>query len=160
MIKTMDLIDIYFHIQLVWEWTANCTVSTISIKVLFVLFFLLFCHYCYLGADHLIFERGGGGGGVGRFRLCNNFFPPRGIRQIFFHVKVQRKIFFPNIFRGRISFLPLIITAYSRISYSYRQRHSRGFQSEEAENWIPRGWLCLNLMFPTLKHAGLLTKNV
>jgi hypothetical protein len=39
----------------------------------------------------------------------------------FFPVKVQRKIFFPNIFRGRIFFLPLIITAYSnlRLSYSF-----------------------------------------
>jgi hypothetical protein len=59
--------------------------------------------------------------------------------------------------------LPLIITAYSnlRLSYSYRQRRSRGFQSEEAENWIPRGAkefsLCFILygyvlMFPTLKR--------
>jgi hypothetical protein len=44
----------------------------------------------------------------------------------------------PNIFRGRIFFLPLIITAYSNLrlwlSYSYRQRRSRDFQSEEAEN--------------------------
>jgi hypothetical protein len=67
--------------------------------------------------------------------------------------------------------LPLIITAYSnlRLSYSYRQRRSRGFQSEEAENWIPRGAkefsLCFILygyvlMFPTLKRAGLLAKNV
>jgi hypothetical protein len=113
-----------------------------------------------------------GGGGVGRFRLCNNFFPPRGIRQIFFPVKVQRKILFSQyISRQDIFFLSHIITAYSnlRLSHSYRQRRSRGFQSEEAENWIPRGAkefsLCFILygyvlMFPTLNRAGLLTKNV
>jgi hypothetical protein len=68
-------------------------------------------------------------------------------------------------------FLPFIIMAYSnlRLSCNYHQRRSRGFQSEEAENWIPRGArefsLCFILygyfiMFPTLKRASLLTKNV
>jgi hypothetical protein len=95
------------------------------------------------------------------------------------HCKLQEKlhrvtsaaqdIIFPIYFAAGYFFLPLIITAYSRLSYSYHQRRSRGFQSEEAENWIPRGAqefsLCFILygyvlMFPTLKRAGLLTKNV
>ena len=88
-----------------------------------------------LGADHLIFE--GGGGGVGRFRLCKNFFPPRGTRQIIFSYKsAAQDIFSPIYLAAGYFFLPLIITAYSnlRLSYSYHQRRSRGFQSEEAEN--------------------------
>jgi hypothetical protein len=45
-------------------------------------------------------------------------------------------------------FLPLIIMACNlRFSYSYRQRRSRGFQSEEAENWIPRGAKEFSLCF-------------
>ena len=64
-------------------------------------FLNLVMNYCFenerLGADHLIF--GGGGGGVGRFRLCKNFFPSRGIRQIFFSCKsAAQDIFFPIYF--------------------------------------------------------------
>jgi hypothetical protein len=113
----------------------------------------------YLGADHLIFFWGGGGGG--RFRLCNNFFPTRGTRQILFSCKSAAQDIFPQYISRQNIFFSL--------SYSYRQRRSWGFQSEEAENWIPRGAkelsLCFILyryvlMFPTLKRAGLLTKNV
>jgi hypothetical protein len=122
------------------------------------------------GADHLIFE--GGGGGVEDSVCARIIFRPRGIRQIFFSCKSAVQVIFSQyISRQDIFFCPLIITAYSnlRLSYSYRQRRSRGFQSEEAENWIPRGAKEFSLrfilygyvlMFPTLKRAGLLAKNV
>jgi hypothetical protein len=110
-----------------------------------------------LGADHLIFE---GGGGL-EDSDCAIIFPPRGARQIFFPCKSAAKdIFFPiDISRQD---LPLIITAYSnlRLSYSYRQRRSdvagvfsqRRPRTESQEG--PRNfhcaliyfiWLCLNV---------------
>ena len=110
----------------------------------------------YLGADIWLF---GGGGEVEDSDCARIFFPTRGTRQILFSCKSAAQDIFPQyISRQNIS-----------LSYSYRQRRSWGFQSEEAENWIPRGAkelsLCFILyryvlMFPTLKRAGLLTKNV
>ena len=81
----------------------------------------------------MIFE--GGGGGWKIQTVQEFFFRPREQDRYFFPVKVQRKIFFSQyISRQDIFFASHNLTAYSnlRLSYSYRQRRSRGFQSEEA----------------------------
>ena len=67
------------------------------------------------------------------------FFSAQGYKTDIFSCKsAAQDIFFPIYFAAGYFFLPLIITAYSnlRLSYSYRQRRSRGFQSEEAEKCI------------------------
>ena len=85
-----------------------------------------------LGADHLTFEGGGGGW---KIQTVQDFFSSQANKTDIFFCKSAAQDIFPNIFRGRI-FLPLIITAYSNLmhSYSYHQRRSRGFQSEEVGN--------------------------
>ena len=114
----------------------------------------------YLGADHLIFFWGGGE--VEDSDCARILFPTRGTRQILFSCKSAAQDISPQYISRQNIFFSL--------SYSYRQRRSWGFQSVEAENCIPRGGakelsLCFILyryvlMFPTLKRAGLLTKNV
>ena len=60
---------------------------------------------------------GGGGGGGWKIQTVQEFFPPRGTRQIFFSCKsAAHDIFFPIYLAAGYFFLPLIITAYSNLS--------------------------------------------
>jgi hypothetical protein len=76
----------------------------------------------YLGADHLIFF---GGGEVEDSDCARIFFRPGEQDSYFFPVKVQRKIFSPNIFRGRIFFFRFHIAIVRDVAGVFSQRRPR-----------------------------------
>ena len=76
----------------------------------------------YLGADHLIFF----GGGRWKIQTVQEFFFRPGEQdRYFFPVKVQRKIFSPNIFRGRIFFFRFHIAIVRDVAGVFSQRRPR-----------------------------------